>query len=278
MAEFLDLRQLQKYTFESIGTIWNIYLKEDNPRLVENIKTICKLFENRFSRFKSSSELYQLKNKLGYVKVSPELVRIIKIYQNLFVVSDKKFTPLTGVRLEDLGYDENYSFKSKKQLRNIPNFSEVIKVISKDEIFISGPISLDFGGIGKGYLIEKLFKYLKDKSDTFIIDAAGDIKYFDLRKRLIRVGLKSYKHNKIIGYSILESNFSLHGSSNHVRKWLTHGHIIDPLTQKSNFDIEVWVLGKNSIFCDFICKLPFLDFGKEKIENMFPDYKVCIIN
>ncbi len=276
MSGFIDTKNLKKYSFESIGTLWNIYFDNENSKLIENIKNICNIFEHRFSRFLTNSEVSQIKNKVGYIKASHELIKILKIYQKFFLVSDSKFTPLIGVRLEDLGYDENYTFQPQKQLREIPNFLEIIKIISNNEIFIRVPISLDFGGIGKGYLIEKIYKYLTNKCNTFIIDASGDIKYFDIQKRLLRVGLKSYKQNKIIGYSILKSKFSIHGSSNHVRKWLTHSHIIDPLTNKSNLDIEVWVLGKNSILCDFICKLPFLSFEKENINLAFPDYEVLI--
>lgn len=278
MSEFIDPKSLNNYSFKSIGTCWNIYLDNNNPKLTTNIKNICTLFENRFSRFISASELYKLKNKSGYFKSSHEFVRILRIYQKLYTISDKRFTPLIATRLEDLGYDENYSFISKERLREIPDFLENIKIISKNVIFINKPISFDFGGIGKGYLIEKLFKYLKTKCNTFIIDASGDIKYFDIKKRLVKIGLMSYKHDKIIGYSKLKSGLSLHGSSNHIRRWLTHSHIVNPLTNKSDSDIEVWVLGKNSILCDFICKLPFLDFDKGEINSKFPDYEVLIVD
>lgn len=264
-----------EYKFEAIGTIWNISFYEDEnvDSILKEIQKIIEDFESKYSRFKENSIIYNLRNKIGEFLVGEEFIEILNLYFKYYELSDKKFTPFVGRILEDLGYDKDYSFTPKKDLNlNLPDLFSTIKVVENDKILINNPVILDFGGVGKGFLIEKVSNYLKNQNiGRFCIDGGGDINYSSgknlIRDTFIKIGLENpISSNEIIGSIELNLNQSICSSSNNKRKWLQSGHIVNTdnaiLSKKI---LSSWIVSNSVTKSDIIATISFLiDISKVK--------------
>lgn len=224
------------FSFEAIGTKWIIAIEISNSIdidfLKNNIIHIVHEFDKQYSRFRADSILYSLKNKLGKFKVGSEFVKILKFYKEFHDVTFGAFSPFSGIVLDSIGYDKDYSFKidNCSNKLNIPSFNEAIKFIDSETIFLLKKISLDFGAIGKGFLVDKIYSFLLNLGiNYFFINAGGDIRFYSkLNDETLSVGLENpLKSDEIVGIYPLKSTQSICGSSILKRSWMNKNHIID---------------------------------------------------
>ncbi len=103
-------------------------------------------------------------------------------------------TPLIGNVLEQAGYDKDYSFE-KKTITTAEKWEDVLE-INGTTLINRKPVTLDFGAIGKGYLIDIVGKILEENSiASYCIDAGGDIsdKILSLKnKGMTNSGIQRY--------------------------------------------------------------------------------------
>ncbi len=163
----------------ALGTRWHIEVFDQNidQKLVAS-ETIAFLerFEARYSRFRKTSWLSQLNQTGMYSQPDPEFVDILQESLEYFVSTGGVFNIAVGENMNHSGYDAAYSFvASKQQEDNLPDLADVLKV-TKDQIRLRSG-ALDLGGIGKGYVIDKLANWLQSKFllQSFIINGGGDI-------------------------------------------------------------------------------------------------------
>jgi thiamine biosynthesis lipoprotein len=238
--------------FEGIGTKWDIEF-EDNQRIIhdKDIVKIVSEFEELYSRFKSTSLLSRLANKTGPFVVTKEFVDILRWYKEIYALTGGIFTPLIGQTLVQSGYDKDYSFKQTDFTR-VPSFDDAVYTKADNEIEILIPVQFDFGGVGKGYLIDKLVKYFKEHGlDNFIINGGGDIYQSNDAGEPSIIGLENPTvADEVIGtFSII--NKSICSSAGNRRKWNTYHHIINPLTFSSPQDIlATWVVADTALIAD----------------------------
>ena len=91
-----------------------------------------------------------------------------------------------------------------------------------------GDILLEFGGVGKGYLID-VIKNMLEIYPRFLINFGGDM----YGRGRWMIGLESpFASDEVIGTLILDDHF-LACSAGTRRKWGTHHHLIDPHTGES---------------------------------------------
>lgn len=250
---------------EATGTRWVIDFelidKSKEEIIAFQIEKLIWDFEQKYSRFKEDSLMSKLKNNTGIFFVGEEFVEILEIYFQFFNATKGKFTPLVGITLEDLGYDKDYSFNHKEQ-RIVPNLKETIKILSKDKIEITKPISFDFGGLGKGFLIKKISKYFDSLSTSqvlnYLIDGGGDI-YFKSNtdtKACIKIGLENPNTpEEVVGIMELGSGNSICGSSNNRRNWNGNTHIVG-----SQYAIlSTWCVSPDAVLADGLATCLFLE-------------------
>ena len=83
-----------------------------------------------------------------------------------------------GGILEDLGYDKDYSFTSKSNSKEqqFDLGQSVFLILNKSEIKIQENVKIDLGGLGKGWLIDKIVSFLLQHNVKFFnINGGGDI-------------------------------------------------------------------------------------------------------
>lgn len=261
---------IKTFTFEAIGTKWvidlHIYSSQEYIKFIQDkISYILNDFELKYSRFRTDSLLYSLRNKVGKFKVGSEFVQILNIYKYFYDLTLGLFSPLCGAVLENLGYDKDYSFEIRNNINfEVPSFNNAIKIIDLENIELLQKISFDFGALGKGFLIDKVYNLLINLNvNYFIINAGGDIRFYSNNSNdFINVALEHPLDNAfIIGNYALKSTKAICSSSVIKRAWDNKNHIID-LNKKDSVQTDVissFVVYENACFADAlatICLLP----------------------
>lgn len=269
-------------SFEAIGTQWVIDCfssVSDKDKLESLILSRIEDFDKTYSRFRKDSLIFQISRKAGKYTFPPDSKELFALYNSFYQITDGAFTLLIGNTLTEAGYDASYSLTPKK-INKVPDASSVYswdypKLVTKK------PYILDFGGLGKGYLIDIVSNLLKENGiNSFCIDAGGDIYCHNLEKPM-RVGLENPNDTKQVIGVIETNNKSICASSGNRRKWDKYHHIIDPKTLKSPENILAsWVVAKDGVTADGLATCLFL-VTPEKLSKYFkfeyfilyPDFK-----
>lgn len=164
------------FELQAIGSHWKIKvfgLGSDTGKHFTEIAERMTTFESQFSRFKEASYVGQLNKNYSVTEFPQELYEMLTYEMKVSQLTDGAFSPFIGAKLNHLGYDAKYSFETQQSGEQAkPEFVE----LSPTSIKIPEHSSIDLGGIGKGWLIDKIADYLKSNNvESFIINGGGDI-------------------------------------------------------------------------------------------------------
>lgn len=265
--------------FEAIGTSWEIEIQNhtltSNQKIKKAIFDLIEDFDLAYSRFNKNSTIFKASKKAGPYNLPEHSKKLFKVYQELYKISDKLFTPLIGDTLNSAGYDAKYSFKKKPLVK--PHLWEETFKYSFPELYMKSPSTLDFGAAGKGYLIDLISELLLDfEIRGFSINAGGDI--MAKNKELI-IGLENPLNTKQVIGTIKLNNQSISSSSGNRRKWHNFHHIINPekLTSPDKI-LASWVIADEAIVSDALSTAIFLmDPGFLKTKYDF-EYLILLPN
>ena len=146
-------------------------------RLLKHITT----FERQFSRFLPDSELTRFNQQSGRrTAVSPSFARLLRAAKSLAEQTDGLYNPFVLPALQRAGYLGSWP-KPEADLA-ATNFT-ARKLVTVSELDIGDSwakipetAALDFGGIGKGYLLDELAKMLDTQKLTgYWLSLGGDI-------------------------------------------------------------------------------------------------------
>ena len=263
--------------FEAIGTQWVIDCFDAPISREKTLVLISKRieeFDKAYSRFRKDSIVWKISEKDGEYEFPPDAKELFSLYEKLGLITNGAFTLLIGNTLNEAGYDSSYSLKPKK-INKLPKPSEIYSY-SHPTLTIKKPFILDFGGLGKGYLIDIIAKLLLENSvNTFTIDGGGDI-YYKNREKVLSVGLEHPGNFKqVIGIAKIK-NQSIAASSGNRRAWDRFHHIINANTLKSPDEIlATWVISNNGVTADGLATCLFFA-NPEKLLKYF-DFEYLIL-
>ncbi len=139
-------------------------------------------FENRFSRFLDSSETSRFNARAGsFVTISQEFKDLLLACKALSETSEGLFNPFILPNLQRQGYVGSWptptSHKDSIDYRDRASLPDISKLkIDKNQARIPINSAIDFGGIGKGYLLDLLAKYMdKHSHSRYWLSLGGDI-------------------------------------------------------------------------------------------------------
>lgn len=283
--------------FKALGT--DIFLviicerEEEKIQAQKDLKAVCEIYEKHekiFSRFDAKSELSFLNNNLGnFQEASAEMVKVSQLALKYNLEMEGLFDPRVIEALENIGYqkdfkENNFQGNGELEKRNLGKLTEDLK-IEKNKLFFGR--RMDFSGIAKGYITDKVSAFLRSKGKkNFLVDSGGDIfaQGLDEKKEKWKIALENIAEEKML----LEiSNAGVATSGITRRKWKVgekkFHHLINPKNPGNfAFDLQsVTVVAKNTTEADVFAKILFLQ-GKEKglefsrkenIKSLFLDYK-----
>ncbi len=138
-------------------------------------------FEQRFSRFLAISELSACNKAAGSKHmVSPEFRQLLVIARDMSERTGGLYNPFVLPALQRAGYKGSWPYPDEISAsldfagRQSASWRDI--QIGKDWIMIPKNTALDFGGIGKGYLLDELAARLRARAvDSYWLSLGGDI-------------------------------------------------------------------------------------------------------
>lgn len=248
----------------ALGTKWWINTSEKLPKNIsKEINKIVLEFEQNYTRFNNSSYIGILNDKKILINPTDELLSILTFALDVYSQTNGVFNISIGSELEKSGYGIKHDISSKVSKDLIKDIS-----ITKESIKLSKSTRIDLGGLGKGWLIEKLAGYLKHSGiNNFIINGGGDI---TTSGNAVDIYLEHPLNSKLqIGKVELHNN-SLASSSNIKRSWINKGkrrsHIIHPEDNKLDDLLSVHVMADSILFADTFATIFMLVNRKKRLE------------
>lgn len=240
------------YEFDAIGTHWAIEFLDLTPpsrELLTMIQRTVDLFDRRYSRFREDSLIAQLAYE-GELRDPPEeLIEMLRFAKKMYEVSQGAFTIAVGASLHRMGYGSRRHGHAITQ--------DIWDDITISSARITAPVGemLDFGGFGKGWLIDRLSEVLRTAGvRAFIVNGGGDLycqsdvpiefKLEDPRDETTQFG-----QTRIIRGALAASNTIKRTWHDDTR--LKH-HIIDPATDDSSDSgvIATFVRAETALIAD----------------------------
>ena len=223
----------------------------------------CGRIEAAYSRFIGNNELARLNGLQGeWVEVSSELYALLSFGVDLFEKSGGAFNLTVGSILEGWGYDADYLFNEKSP--------GCLGQIELDSGLVRVSASVDLGGLGKGYALDRMSTCL-EAFENVLIDAGGDLvaRGVDETGRPWRV---AFEHptdpSKAIGVVEVTEPLALASSSPSRRAWKGKHHLVNPQTGQPASDmLAVYTQAATALEADAWATALFVS-GFEKAQSL----------
>lgn len=258
----------------------DVFSREQLNKDLDYCVEMLKDFEKKYSRFIWGNELYELNNS-SEKKVSKELFDLLKLASIYYKKTDGIFDISIKNLLEKEGYNQSFmelsqldpaknksrnTLTAKEASSSVYNFSNVL--LDEHSLTVKKPLDLhlDLGGIGKGFVVDKVATYLNTKYSDFCVNAGGDLyaKGVDTNNKYSYWAIDiedPFTNNSAPDMPLLTiSNKAVATSGINRRRWLTENgeknHLIDTRTgtSVSNNLVCVTVIGDNVVDCDVMAK------------------------
>jgi thiamine biosynthesis lipoprotein len=271
-------------------------LEQEVKRDIGHIILRLKEFEKRYSRFLPESELSHL-NKNEQAKVSDELFEMLSISKNYLKLTKGLFDPaILGYLMKEgyvVGKQQGYIKYPNKRVESAKNIEKKDNLFEQVELDRSSNVvkkpkdlMIDLGGIGKGYIVDKINEEIKNKYWDYCLSVGGDM-YLggrDVKNDYENwaIEIENPFDSSIEMPTLLLSNLAIATSGTYKRKWILDGkkkhHIIDPLTKESSKTdiVSSTVIGPDVTFCDILSK-SLIIMGLEKAMDYCENNKTSAI-
>jgi thiamine biosynthesis lipoprotein len=161
---------------------------------------------------------------------------------------------------------------------------EHIKIYNNDNrVFVDKKgVFIDVGAVAKGYIIEKMIKFLSDKVEKGVINAGGDIKFIGMKDRnsYWKVGIKNpFSSNEGDVVKTVEvGSWSIVTSGDYERFFIKNGkkyhHIINPFSgMPSNLVHSVTVCTDNAFIADGLATAIFVMGDELFLKKYYKKFK-----
>lgn len=271
------------FDFPAIGTSWHIVFScsssADAEAMADKVKTEIidriAIFDQHYSRFREDSLVSEIAHRAGTYELPADAEKMMSLYKNLYDISHGKVTPLIGDVLVAAGYDKDYSLTPQTSISTAPIWEDVI-TYQVPVLTTQKPVWLDFGALGKGYLVDIVADILKSHDiHDYLINAGGDMAQSTTEDNAAQIGLEDPADpTKIISVADLK-NCCIAGSSGNRRAWGSFHHIIDPDSITSPMHIAaLWVVADSTILADGLATALFFMTPEDLLQHFTFEYLI----
>lgn len=253
---------MQQYIFrqESCGSVLTIDLfSENDPTLfVQDCFSICERFEQHYSRFISGNRLDQLNHSPWVpVELDDEAYVLLSFSLDLARKTHGAFDPTIIRTLESYGYDSSYSFQRREWW---PTWYQHVE-LSDHSVILHHDVAIEFGAVGKGYLLDVLAGKLRAAWYTkFLLDFGWDI----IADGWYDIALENpFDLSQAIG-TIHVDGFAIAASNGAKRKVKDFHHLLDAHTGKPIVDIAgVYIAAPTGLIADAYSTAVFVSWAEK---------------
>ncbi|WP_428738318.1 FAD:protein FMN transferase [Sulfurimonas sp.] len=247
---------------------------------------LVKQFEEKYSAYKSNSLVSLINHYSGVqaIPLSDEDREIFEKALDIAETSDGLFDPTIGVLTQGLyGFGTDHS--------KIPNEQEIYEVkklvnykklkIDNDKVFLEDKgMQLDLGGIGKGYIADKVVEFLLRKGATKgLVSAGGEIVTFG-KNYTIAIKNPFEKGNiGVIHSSKTPLSISTSGDYERFIGSKEHHHILDNKSAKQNHFYSSITLIQNGVDATLLDGVSTIAFNSkpEHLQSIAQKFNIAII-
>ena len=245
-----------------------------------------KEFEERYSAYRETS-LLSLVNKNAGVKPivcnSYELELFAKALE-MAELSEGIFDPTIGVLSQGLyGFGkESAKIPTQKELEGVKKLVNYKNFyVDEKEVYLKEKgMKLDFGGIGKGFVADKIMQLLLNRgASKVLVNVGGEIATCGKR---YNIALRDpFSKNNIAVIKTLKNPLSISTSGDYERfiSSKKNHHILDHKTAKQNYYYSSVTILKNGTECTLLDAVATMVFNskKEFLKDIAQKYGVAII-
>lgn len=280
-AQYQNLVTVQR-SVELMGSKFEITLVVPNEEIgyinIEEAAAEIKRIEQMISSWDPESETSLINSNAGVspVKVSDELFNLIERSIQISEITDGAFDISYGALNDLWKFDGSMQYMPTPEEINAcldrVGYGNIELNRSERTVFLKVKgMKLNFGGIGKGYAVDRAKQFLVSKQVIAgMINASGDVTTWGTKasgeKWLIGIENPGWKKNIFSWIPIIESSVSI---SENYKKYITvngkrYSHIISPTSGYPVAGIDkVTVMAKTSELCDAL-STAIVILGKEK--------------
>jgi thiamine biosynthesis lipoprotein len=243
---------------EALGTLWYI---ETNPTIEKNrrfkaaVGTMIRTFEANYSRFDEHSLLSKLNKERLLRNPSAELLDMLSFGKTLYTLTNGHFNFMLGNTLVTRGYGANIAgLSSTKRVNPLVDIHQ-----TATEVILAGDATIDFGGFGKGYLVDQLAKEFRGrwKLTDFTINTGGDVYVANSTTPEYVYLAHPTERDTHLGKVPLQ-NAGLCASSEQKRQWFNaadnkvYSHIVKQAESEQPSELASYVISGSMAFADAI--------------------------
>jgi len=258
-----------------------------NDIISESIK-IMEDWNKRLDRYNNNSVISKINNngKAG-VEVSSEMIKLFLSLKEYAKLTEGNFDPTIAPLIDIWGFGEgDNKIPDKNDIKSalqLVNYNDIKIDKGKNKIYLPEESKIDLGAVAKGFIIDKVYEYLKENNiDNFFINAGGNIRVSGLntlKNRKWTIGIrKPRSNNQIYEDYILEiSKGAIATSGDYERYFIKenkrYSHLLNPNTGYPARELQsVTIYSSNAISADILSTALFI-MGWDKARKEIKKYE-----
>lgn len=255
------MSDLDRWTFEAIGTLWSIETTASLDVAVRHeVRARIDRFDRDWSRFRPDSLVSALAAGAAHVPEPVDADALFAVYDALSQATDGAVNPLVGDALAGRGYDAGVSLRDTGATPAPARWRDVVRR-AHGELSLAHPATIDVGAAGKGRLVDLVLDLVLPHAGTeAIVDASGDLA---VRGGAQRIGLEHpFDPSRAIGVIEIR-DAALCASATNRRAW-GEGlhHVLDARTGEPVRAVAAtWAVADSAMRADAIATALFFEGG-----------------
>ena len=257
-----------------------------SKRVLFEALELARDFEAKYSAYDEKSLLCRVNQQAGKnpVVCSEDDIEIFLVAKEMAEKSDGVFDPTIGVLSQGAyGFGRRSakvpSLEELDKVKKLVNYKNFI--INKNEVYLKeAGMKLDFGGIGKGFVADKIVKYLQKHGATkALVNVGGEICSFGKKYNIALRDPASTANLALIKSTKESLSISTSGDYERYIASKKNHHILDHKTAVQNHyyaSVTVMKNGVESTLLDAVATMVF-NSKKELLKDIAHKYDVALI-
>lgn len=250
-----------EFIFDSIGSRFWLERLDNQPfssELKTDIYQYATRFDDAYSRFKDTSLVAQLARDGVLYDPPQELLDMLDYSKRMFIASGGAFNITVGAALHKLGYGK------REHGGDVLADPWGHMAWSTDTVTAPKGLMLDFGGFGKGWMIDAISDILRSHGvERFVVNGGGDL--YVQNSEPVEFALENPLQPGIVLRTIAMTKGALAGSDTLKRAWDNAGvqkhHIIDPVSGDSSHGdvVASYVSADSALVADTLATIAIIN-------------------
>jgi len=232
LPAFLLSQEMRTRTQALMGTFVHITLEEKYNTKISQSFNLIRAIEHSLSSYDKKALVYQL-NHTHKITPNTYITEVLKKAKQYYQDSQKYYDITIGSISKNLYHfgEKHSSIPSKNALQHAQLNVHAIEM-NATTISTHKNITIDLGGIGKGYAVDKVVDFLKKQNISHgIIALSGDIRCLGLCDFELQSPFSEQTFAQL-NSKILQLSISTSGTYRRYIKDKAHNHLINPKTAK----------------------------------------------